>query len=51
MAGKDKLEVYKDKKGEWRWKVKAANGKIVEASTEGYKNKEDCVSNSKRKRK
>ena len=40
-------EIYEDKKtGEWRWKHKAANRKIIGASTEGYKNREDCLSNA-----
>ena len=30
------IEVFKDKKGEWRWRVKSRNGKIV-AQSEGYK--------------
>lgn len=31
-----KFEVYKDSAGEWRWRLKAANGKVL-ASGEGYK--------------
>jgi len=31
------VEFYKDKKGEWRWRVVAKNGKIVADSGEGYK--------------
>jgi uncharacterized protein YegP (UPF0339 family) len=31
-------EIFKDKKGEARGRVKGANGKIL-ATTEGYKNK------------
>ncbi len=31
-----KFEYYKDAKGEWRWRLKASNGRIV-ASGEGYK--------------
>ncbi len=27
---------YKDKAGEWRWHIRAANGKITGASTEGF---------------
>jgi uncharacterized protein YegP (UPF0339 family) len=44
----DKWEFYKDAKGEWRWRRKAPNGETVGASTEGYKNREDCVANAKR---
>jgi uncharacterized protein YegP (UPF0339 family) len=36
-----KYELYKDKIGEWRWRLKAANGEIL-AFGEGYKNKADC---------
>lgn len=34
-----KLEVYKDKKKEWRWRVIASNGRIIADSAEGYKRK------------
>jgi len=27
--------IYKDKKGEWRWQLRARNGKIVADSAEG----------------
>ena len=32
------VEIYRDKsdKQEWRWRVKASNGLIIGASTEGY---------------
>jgi len=44
----DKCEIYKDSKNEWRWRKIAPNGKIVGASSEGYKNKADCIANAKR---
>jgi len=31
-----KIEVYQDAKGEWRWRAKASNGRIVAESGEGY---------------
>lgn len=34
-----KVIKYKDKKGEWRWHMKAHNGAIVAESGEGYENK------------
>ncbi len=40
-----KLEVYKDKRGEWRWRVKTRNGKLVAEGGEGYKNKKSMVRN------
>jgi uncharacterized protein YegP (UPF0339 family) len=39
-----KLEIKKDSKSEWRWSIKVNSG-IIEASTEGYKNRKDCVDN------
>jgi len=44
---KNKWLFYKDKKGEWRWKHTATNGKIVGSSTEGFKNHLDCIENAK----
>ena len=41
---KPKLKIYQDSKEEWRWEIKMQS-KIVGASTEGYKNKKDCISN------
>ena len=38
---KPKITIFKDKKGEWRFNFKAANGKIVAAS-EGYKTYQGC---------
>src|SRR6266550_3573904 len=34
---------YKDSKGEWRWRLKAANGRIIADSGEGYKNEQECL--------
>ena len=45
---KDKWDIFKDKKNEWRWKRTASNGRIVGAATEGYKNRIDCVANARR---
>jgi uncharacterized protein len=39
MAGKFKL--YKDVKGEYRWKLVAGNGETV-ATSEGYKSKDSA---------
>lgn len=33
---------YKDKANEWRWRVKADNGRVVADSGEGYHNKADA---------
>ncbi|WP_435751886.1 YegP family protein [Thauera sp. AutoDN2] len=40
MAGK--FEVYKDQAGEFRFRLKAANGQVILAS-EGYKAKASCL--------
>jgi uncharacterized protein YegP (UPF0339 family) len=32
-----KIEMYVDKKGEWRWRFVARNGRIIADSGEGYK--------------
>lgn len=36
-----KFEIYTDKKGEFRFRLKARNGQVIAAS-EGYKKKESC---------
>jgi len=38
-----KIEIYKDKKLEWRWRIKARNGKILADSGEGYNRKAMCL--------
>jgi len=37
-----KFEIYKDKKGEYRFRLKAGNGEII-AESEGYKTKQGCM--------
>ena len=37
-----KFELYKDKKGEIRWKLIASNGQMIANSGEGYKTKESA---------
>ena len=36
------FEIYKDAKGEFRWRLKATNGQIIGTSGEGYVAKADC---------
>jgi hypothetical protein len=38
----EKFEIYIDKKGEFRFRLKAANGQAILAS-EGYKTKAECI--------
>lgn len=37
-----RLTIYRDKKREWRWRLKHANGCIVADSGEGYTRKSDA---------
>ena len=37
-----KFELYKDAKGEYRWRLVASNGQSVASSGEGYKTKESA---------
>jgi uncharacterized protein YegP (UPF0339 family) len=38
-----RYKVYKDRSGEWRWRLVAANGNTLADSGEGYRNKQDCL--------
>lgn len=35
--------VYKDQQSHWRWRLKAANNRIIADSGESYYNKSDCL--------
>lgn len=37
-----KFELYKDAKGEFRWRLLASNGQMIANSGEGYKAKADA---------
>jgi uncharacterized protein YegP (UPF0339 family) len=37
-----KFEIYKDKSGEFRWRLVASNGQAIATSGEGYKSKESA---------
>ncbi len=41
-------EYYKDNKGEWRWRLKAANGRIIADSAEGYVSETECKNDIER---
>lgn len=32
-------EIYRDASGEWRWRIRAANGRIIAASGESFTRK------------
>ncbi len=38
-----KFRIYKDRKGDWRWSLVAANGKIIADSAEGYVSKRNAT--------
>ena len=42
------IEFYKDNINEWRFRIKASNGRIVADSGEGYKTKFFCNRNAKK---
>ncbi|HMG72260.1 MAG TPA: DUF1508 domain-containing protein [Pyrinomonadaceae bacterium] len=37
---------YKDNKGEWHWRLKAANGRILADSGEGYSSEQEASKTS-----
>ena len=37
-----KFVLYKDARGEWRWRFLAANGNIICTSSEGYSSKQSA---------
>lgn len=37
-----KFHIYKDKKGEFRWRLISINGKMIVNSGEGYTTKANC---------
>jgi len=39
------LTYYTDAEGDWRWKIVAKSGRVVGASTEGYRRLTDCEKN------
>lgn len=41
------FEFYIDKKGEYRWRKKAANHQIISTAAEGFTTKRACVDNAK----
>lgn len=38
-----KFRVYQDSSGEWRWRLRTANGRTVADSAEGYKTYSGCL--------
>lgn len=40
MARPPRIQTYQDSKGEWRWRLRASNGRIIAEGGEGYKTKQ-----------
>lgn len=45
-----KFHIYRDKKREWRWRLKARNGRIIADSGEGYKRRAAAITATARVR-
>lgn len=42
------VEVYEDAAGKWRWRSVAKNGKVVDASEQGYSTKRYAIGKAER---
>lgn len=38
-----KFQIFRDKSGEYRWRLRAANGQVIATSGEGYAAKADAA--------
>lgn len=45
---KTDFETYTDLKGKVRWRLTASNGEIVDASSQGFSDKRECLLNAQR---
>jgi uncharacterized protein YegP (UPF0339 family) len=43
-----KFVLYKDRDGEWRWSLRAKNGRLIADSGEGYTAKRNAIAMCKR---
>lgn len=37
-----RFRIYRDKAGKWRWRLQAANGRVIADSGEAYTRPRDC---------
>ena len=37
-----KFEMYQDRSGDFRWRLKSSNGQVIATGGQGYKDKRDC---------
>jgi uncharacterized protein YegP (UPF0339 family) len=42
-ASTAKFEVYKDKAGDYRWRLRTQNKQVIASSGEGYSSKQSCL--------
>ncbi|GMG84102.1 hypothetical protein LNKW23_33160 [Paralimibaculum aggregatum] len=47
-AGEDRFEIFRDKRGNYRWRRIDGEGGVVGASSEGYVSRSDCEANMNR---
>jgi len=40
------IEIYHGKKGKFRWRLTARNGRIIGSSSQGYKRRKSCIRNA-----
>lgn len=40
---KGRYVVYRDRQGDYRWRLVAGNGKVIATSGEGYRRRRDCA--------
>lgn len=38
-----RIQIYRDRHGDWRFRIRARNGKIIAASSEGYRYKRGVI--------
>jgi uncharacterized protein YegP (UPF0339 family) len=48
LGADDRWEIYKDKRGNFRWRRMARNGRITGTSSVGYASKKNCEANAAR---
>lgn len=37
------FQLFKTRRGQWRWRLRARNGKLVACSGEAYRRRADCM--------
>lgn len=43
MSRRPRFEVYRDHNREYRWRLRAANGKVIADCAEGYRTRRACL--------